>query len=106
MDLYNRDEYTFCGDSGITLLIGGQNYIYRSFHDETFSLDIEGGEFQVLKTIPWDKVNKFLLEQKYYTLPKNQRFSFMKSLTHTLETSKEFMKCLFNGFYTIKPKSQ
>ncbi len=21
-----------------------------------FSLDIEGGEFQVLKTIPWDKV--------------------------------------------------
>ncbi len=33
-----------------------------------FSLDIEGGEFQVLKTIPWDKVKTIFHETSPSTI--------------------------------------
>ena len=31
--------------------------IYRGFSAPFFSLDVEGAEFAILQTIPWDKVD-------------------------------------------------
>ena len=50
----------FLSLSGISMDVFILVIIQLLFTNNVFSLDIEGGEFQVLKTIPWDKVSMYV----------------------------------------------
>ena len=65
----NRSRRGYC--TGFVSII---NQIFDDFRIDFFSLDIEGAEMEVLRTIPWDKVSIELILIEV----KSNSFAFLK----------------------------
>ncbi len=74
-----------------------------------FSLDIEGGEFQVLQTIPWEKVKGkvFLLQRSRKTTYNYELYT--PKIYHKMFLKKMFLvskqKFKFLSFYSLQKKT-